>query len=63
MPSTINGNHKTLTRSELLRVVNDTSRERFGVAAGKLTAKTRGGSTPKSAEARRLAFAARYAKR
>ncbi len=54
MRNTLSRNHKTLTKSELLRVVNAASRERFGVSATKLTRKERSGSTPKSAEARRL---------
>jgi hypothetical protein len=54
---------KPLTKDELRAAVNAASRRKFGVPADRLPASTVAGTSEKSAAARRLAFAAHYAKK
>jgi hypothetical protein len=54
---------KPLSKPELRRVLNVVARSRFGTPADKIPARITSGSTGESADARRIAAMARYAKK
>lgn len=54
---------RPLSKAEMRAAADRVSKERFGVPASRLSARLTSGSTGESAQARRLAMIARYAKK